>query len=152
MRVGLTLPDYPGRTFDATLTRAAEAVDQASGTELVELQAPNPDGELKPGAYAQAHFPVAGASNSVTIPSSALLFRGDGTSVAVVDRQGRVTLRPVTIGTDRGATLEISRGLSTQDLAIDSPPDSLATGDRVRGQARTSVSGKQDGVRPDAKG
>ena len=153
MHVGLTLPDYPGRTFDATLTRAAEAVDQASGTELVELQAPNPDGALKPGAYAQAHFPVAGASNSVTIPSSALLFRGDGTSVAVVDRRGRVALRPVTIGTDRGATLEISRGLGPGDVAVDSPPDSIATGDRVHARAKQAApADRQTGAKPDAKG
>lgn len=134
MAVDLTLPEFPGRTFKATLTRTAEAVDQASGTELVELQAPNPDGALKPGAYAQAHFPIAGATNSVSIPAGALIFRGDGTSVATVDQQGKVTLKPVTIGTDRGKTLEITDGLTTRDNAINSPPDSIATGDHVRVQ------------------
>jgi RND family efflux transporter MFP subunit len=141
MTVDLSLPEFAGRTFKATLTRTAEAVDQASGTELIELQAPNPDGALKPGAYAQAHFPIAGASNSVTIPASALVFRGDGTGVAIVDGQGRVTLKPVTIGVDRGSTLEITAGLTIHDNAIDSPPDALATGDHVRVQRQPA--GKQ---------
>jgi RND family efflux transporter MFP subunit len=132
MHVPVTLPEYPGRTFDTTLTRTAQAVDQASGTELVELQAPNPDGALKPGAYAQAHFPIASATHSVTIPSGALVFRGDGTSVAVVARGGKVTLKPVVIGVDHGKTLDISNGLSAADLVVQSPPDSIQTGDTVK--------------------
>ena len=96
---------------------------------------PNPDGALKPGAYGQAHFPIAGTANSVTIPASALIFRGDGTAVATIDRTGKVTLHKVTIGTDRGATLEIAAGLKPGDLAVDSPPDSIGDGDRVKVEA-----------------
>lgn len=144
MHATLTLPEYPGREFDAVLTRSAGAIDQQSGTVLVQLEAPNPDGALKPGAYAQARFPIAGAEGSVTIPSSALVFRSDGNSVAVVDRQGRVTLRKITIGTDRGATLEISAGLKPGDTVIDSPPDSIATGDVVRIAAPQPVEPKRD--------
>lgn len=132
MHAQITLPEYPGRTFDAVLTRGAGAVDQQSGTVLVELQAPNPDGALKPGAYAQVHFPITGLANSVTIPASALVFRSDGNSVALVDRAGRVTLKPITIGTDRGATLEVTAGIKPGDTVIDSPPDSISTGERVQ--------------------
>jgi RND family efflux transporter MFP subunit len=131
MAAQITLPEFPGTMFAATLSRAAQAVDQASGTELVELEAPNPRGALKPGAYAQVHFATAGPGHGVTIPASALLFRGDGTSVAVVDGSGKVTLKPVKIGVDHGATLDITSGLQTGDLAIDSPPDAIANGDKV---------------------
>ena len=57
MHATLTVPEYPGRTFDATLTRSAGAVDPQSGTVLVELQADNADRALKPGAYAQVELP-----------------------------------------------------------------------------------------------
>ena len=60
MHVNLTLPEFTGRTFDAVLTRTAGAVDPRSGTVLVELQAANGDRALKPGAYAQASFPLRG--------------------------------------------------------------------------------------------
>ncbi len=155
MHVPVTLPEYPGRNFDTTLTRTAQAVDQASGTELVELQAPNPDGALKPGAYAQAHFPIAGAAHSVTIPAGALVFRGDGTSVAVIDRAGKVTLKPVVIGVDRGKTLEISHGLGVADLVIQSPPDSIQSGDTVKAtmaRPQTAQGGQQGKAGADAKG
>ncbi|USI74874.1 efflux RND transporter periplasmic adaptor subunit [Sphingomonas morindae] len=130
--VTLTLPEYPGRSFDAVLVRTADAVDQQSGTVLVEAQAGNADGALKPGAYAQVRFPLAGAAQSVTIPASAILYRSDGTRVATVDGAGRVHLHNVQIGRDLGDRIEISAGIAATDRVIDSPPDALAEGDHVR--------------------
>jgi RND family efflux transporter MFP subunit len=127
----LSLPEYPDRKFDAVLTRTADAVDQQSGTVLVELQAANGDGALKPGAYAQVTFPLSGASGSVEVPASAILYRSDGTLAAVVDGTGHVRLHPIKIGRDSGDTLEITAGLAATDKLIDNPPDSIANGDPV---------------------
>lgn len=132
MRVTLALPEYPDRRFDAVLTRSAGAVDPGSGTVLVELQAPNGDRALKPGAYAQASFPLAGVGGAVALPASALIVGEDGARVAIVGADGRARLRAVTIGRDLGSTVEITRGLSRTDRVIDSPPDALQDGDRVR--------------------
>jgi len=131
MHATMTLPEYPGRSFDLVLTRTARAVDTSSGTMLVELQADNPDGALKPGAYAQVSFPLSSAPGSLRIPSSALIFNDKGTSVATVDAHDRVTLKPVTIARDLGKSLEIDHGLSPNDRVIDTPPDAIRNGDRV---------------------
>jgi RND family efflux transporter MFP subunit len=132
LHAALTLPEYPGRTFDAVLTRTADAVDQQSGTVLVELQAANGDGALKPGAYAQVRFPISGTSGSVTIPASAVLYRSDGTLVATVGPGNKAVLHPIKIGRDSGDKLEVTAGLSKTDRLIDSPPDSLSNGDPVK--------------------
>lgn len=132
MHAALTLPEYPGRTFDAVLTRNADAVDQRSGTVLTELQAANDDRALKPGAYAQASFPLAGASGAVTLPASALIVGEHGTQVATVGADGRAHLKTITIGQDRGATVQVSSGIAATDRVIDSPPDSLQDGDAVQ--------------------
>ncbi|MGK6321412.1 efflux RND transporter periplasmic adaptor subunit [Sphingomonas sp. DT-204] len=132
MAVKLTLPEYPGRSFDATLTRTAGAIDPSSGTVLVELQAPNGDRALKPGAYAQASFPLRGAGNTLTLPPSALIIGERGTQVALLGPNGRAVLRTVTLGHDQGKVVEITAGLSANDRVIDNPPDSLQTGDPVR--------------------
>ena len=132
MKATLTLPEYPGRTFDATLVRAAGAVDNASGAMLVELQSDNADRALKPGAFAQVSFALGGASGALRIPSSALIFAGNGTTVAVVDEAGRVTIRPITIGRDLGRQLEVSAGLKAGDRVIDTPPDAIQDGDVVK--------------------
>jgi multidrug efflux pump subunit AcrA (membrane-fusion protein) len=108
-------------------------VDPQSGTVLVELDADNRDGALKPGAYAQVHFPLASAG-ALTIPSSALVANGAGTSVAIVGANGRVVFRPVTVTRDNGAAVEIGAGLTGKERVIDTPPDSLRSGDAVHVQ------------------
>ncbi|MFT3968430.1 MAG: efflux RND transporter periplasmic adaptor subunit [Sphingobium sp.] len=132
MSAKLTLPEFPGRDFPATLTRTAQSVDAQSGAVLVQLEAANPDGALKPGAYSQVRFHVgAGRGNSLTLPGSAILYGNDGPTVALVDAGGRVTVKPVTIARDEGATVVISGGLSASDHVIDTPPDAIRSGDKV---------------------
>jgi len=128
----LMLPEYPGRTFDAVMTRTADAIDQQSGTVLVELQAANGDGALKPGAYSQVKFPIVGTSGSVVVPASAILYRSDGTLVATVGPDNKAVIHQIKIGRDMGDTLEVTSGLSRTDRLIDSPPDSLENGDPVK--------------------
>ncbi|SEJ28262.1 RND family efflux transporter, MFP subunit [Sphingobium sp. AP50] len=137
----LTLPEYPGRNFTATMTSSANAVDPQSGAVLVQLQAPNPDGALKPGAFAQVKFQVgAGQGNALTLPGSAILYGNDGPTVAVVGNDGRVTVKPVTIARDEGSTVQISTGITAQDRIVDTPPDAIRTGDKV--QVQTAAAGK----------
>jgi RND family efflux transporter MFP subunit len=134
MHATLGVPEYPGRSFDAVMTRSAGAVDVSSGTVLVELYATNPDRALKPGSYAQVHFALP-ANTTVTLPASALIVREDGTLVATVGADNRIRLKPIHIARDDGATVEVSTGISGNERIVDSPPDTLANGDQVRIQA-----------------
>jgi RND family efflux transporter MFP subunit len=130
-----TVPDLPNQTFVAQLERTADAVNPQSGAMLIQLVYDNRAGLLKPGAYAQVSLDVpvaASAQADVRIPSSTLLFRKEGTAVAVVGPDGRVTIRPIQIAQDFGTQLAIGAGLSSSDLIVDSPSDAIATGDRVK--------------------
>ncbi len=68
------------------------------------------------------------------MPSNALLFRGEGTRVAVIDPQGKVTLHAVTLGRNNGTTVEVTSGLQATDRLVLNPPDSLIDGDVVTTQ------------------
>ena len=127
----LTVPEYPGDSFDAALVRTAGAVDRASGTVLAEFEVNNTGQRLKPGGYAEVAIPMA-AGTAVTLPASALIVTPKGTMVGLVDREGRVTMRPVMIGRDDGASVQIASGLTPQARVIATPPEALAQGDRVR--------------------
>jgi RND family efflux transporter MFP subunit len=129
-----TVPDQPDRVFTAELQRSADAMDVQSGTMLVQLVADNADGLLKPGSYAQVQLdlPASATSSAVRVPASALIFRREGTAVAVVNGDGVVEIRPVRIAQDLGAELEIGSGLKLSDWVIDSPSDAIRSGDRVR--------------------
>jgi len=50
----LHLPQHPDTTFEATVATTSNAINQSARTLLVELHAANPEGQLLPGAYAQA--------------------------------------------------------------------------------------------------
>jgi RND family efflux transporter MFP subunit len=136
MTARFTTPDHPDQQYTAVLERTADAVNANSGSMLIQLTFDNRSGVLKPGAYAQVTLPtadpkVAASAGPVRIPSSALLFRREGTAVAVVGDDGRVSIRPVQIARDYGAELAIGSGLSTSDRVIDSPSDAVSDGDRV---------------------
>jgi RND family efflux transporter MFP subunit len=127
----LTLDEYPGRSFEGTIARNSNAIDQASRTLNVEVDVDNPKSELLPGAYVFVHFKVPEHAASLMIPSNTLLFRSEGLRVGVV-RDGRVQLMPVKIGRDAGATVEIASGLTSKDAVILDPSDSLASGQEVQ--------------------
>jgi len=132
IRCSLAVPEYPGRQFEATLSSTSDAISPQSGTLLVELAVDNRGGELKPGDYAKVTLNLAHAERALTIPASALIFRSSGLQVATLRAGGRIAMKPVQVGRDLGAKVEISSGLDANDRIVDSPPDSLADGDTVR--------------------
>ena len=156
----LELPEYPGRKFPAVLERSSGSVDAQSGAVLVELDADNADNALKPGAYAQVHFASVNSGSSLALPGSAVMYGKAGPSVAVVDKDGVVTVKPVTIARDEGAMVLISVGVSLGDVVIDTPPDAVASGDKVRvtahlpgaidqARAAKATQAKADGAKAD---
>jgi RND family efflux transporter MFP subunit len=138
----LTLDEYPGRSFEGTITRNSNAIDQVTRTLNVEVDVDNAKGELLPGAYVFVHFKVPEHAAILMIPSNTLLFRSEGLRVGVV-RNGRVQLVPVKIGKDAGATVEIASGLTANDAVILDPSDSLASGQEVQIANRVNAPGTQ---------
>ncbi len=128
----LVLPEYNDKTFPAVVTRSAHAVDVASGSVLVELQANNDKGELMPGAYAQVSFKLAINKDRIRIPGSAILYRDQKPAIATINEKNIVTLKPVKIGRDEGTTVEIAAGIMATDRIITTPPDAIRNGDEVR--------------------
>jgi RND family efflux transporter MFP subunit len=127
----LTLDEYPGKSFEGTIARNSNAIDQASRTLNVEVDVDNPKGELLPGAYVFVHIKVPEHVANLMVPSNTLLFRSEGLRVGIV-RDGRVQLVPVKIGRDAGASVEIASGLSSNDAVILDPSDSLTSGQEVQ--------------------
>ena len=132
MKAELSLPEYPGETFTAQLVSTSNAISDQSNTLLVQLEAANANGKLKPGEYAQVSLQLPAGNAMLRVPSSALMFRGDGLQVATVGKDNRVVMKPIRIANDLGPQVEVSSGLDASDEVIDDPPDSLTTGDAVR--------------------
>src|ERR1700682_4917365 len=131
MKATVTLQEFPGQKFTGTVARTADAIDPATRTLNTEVDVPNKDGKLLPGSFGQVHFATGSSVQRITIPVNAMLFRAEGPQVAVVDKDSKVELRPITIGRDFGATLEILGGLEVSDQIIINPSDSLEEGQKV---------------------
>ena len=128
--VSITQAELRGQVFRGTVARTAGSIDAATRTMQVEIQLPNRDGVLLPGAYVQAALPLA-ASKALVIPANTLMIRGAGTLVAVVGADGRIKLKPIKVGRNYGQTVEVLDGVSATDQLVLNPSDSLGEGDTV---------------------
>ena len=128
----IAVPEYPGRSFAATVEASAQAVDVASGTTRMLLVVDNPKGELMTGAFATVRLELPIPEAAIHVPASALIFDQKGLRVATVSAEDRIVLKQVTISRDLGREVEIGSGLSAQDRIVESPPDAIADGDQVR--------------------
>jgi RND family efflux transporter MFP subunit len=129
----VTLQEFAGEKFTGTVVRTADAIDPTTRTLLTEVDVPNKDGRLLPGSFGEVHFTPKIDVNKVTIPVNAMLFRQEGPQVAVVGNDGKVQLRPISIGRDYGTTLEIVGGsVDVNDRIIVNPSDSIENGQQVR--------------------
>ena len=132
MTVNFTVPQYPNRTFQASLVASAGAVASATGTVLVQFGLDNADGALQPGAYADVKFLLPAGANGIRVPATALLFRDEGMQVATVDANNHVKLKTIVIARDMGAAVDVASGVSPTDRIIDNPADALQDGDEIK--------------------
>jgi RND family efflux transporter MFP subunit len=123
--------ELPGKEFRGRVTRTSNAIDPVSKTLLVEVDVPNPSGQLLPGAYANIHFKVPRRVVPLVLPNSSILFQAAGPQVAIVTPGNQVELRKVTLGRDFGDSVEILSGVNPQDTVVANPPDSLTSGTLV---------------------
>jgi RND family efflux transporter MFP subunit len=153
----MSMPEYPNRTFLATVEASSQSVDVASGTTRMQLGLDNTKGELMPGGYANVKLSLQRDSMPLSIPSSALIFNQNGLRVATVGPDDKVLFKTVTISRDLGRTIELASGITAEDRIITAPPDGLADGDQVRvsggkGDVRGSNKPEKVSEKQDAKG
>jgi membrane fusion protein (multidrug efflux system) len=148
-KAALTMPEYPNRTFAATVEASSQSVDISSGTTRMQLALDNSAGELMPGGYANVRLNLQRDAVPLHIPSSALIFNQNGLRVATVGPDDKVLFKTVTIARDLGKEIELASGVTVDDRIITAPPDGLADGDPVRvvgpgAKGKPTASEKQD--------
>src|ERR1700731_4885946 len=138
LKATFEMPQYPGVRFDATLSHISRAMNPASHSMQVELQADNAAGKFFAGSYCNVHFEIPTDANLVRIPSTALVTGDQGTQVATLDRNDKVVLKRVRLGRDFGDSMEVIAGLSPSDRIVDNPPETLTAGERGHVAAETT--------------
>ena len=118
------------RSLEGKIARTANAIDPHARTLRVEVDIPNPDHSLVPGAFVDVVFEVP-SQGGVEIPAAALLFRSAGPQAAVVGQDGIVQFHPVTITRDEGNVVEIGNGLSVGEKVALNLSSRIVDGDKV---------------------
>src|ERR1700716_3087158 len=131
LKASIELPAFPGQHFSGNIVRSSDSIDLVTRTLRTEIDVPNRDGRLFPGSYAQVHFGVNVAAVRLSVPVNTLLFRAEGPRAAVVGADGKIHLKPVTIGRDYGTEVEILGGLDPNESIVLNPSDSLEEGQAV---------------------
>ena len=95
---------------------------------LTEVHVPNPTGALVPGEFGEVTFHLRSSRPAMVIPSNTLLFRAQGSQVALVRDDSKVHLQNIQLGRDFGNSLEVLAGLSPEDSVISNPSDAITEG------------------------
>jgi RND family efflux transporter MFP subunit len=134
MIVGLgaqaTSDQYPGRIFSGKVARSAMSLDPQTHTQRTEVDIPNADLTLEPGMYVRVIFQL-NQRGLLEVPAAAILFRPTGLQVAVVEGDGRVDFRPITVAKDNGDVVVLASGARTGDRVALNISSAITPGELV---------------------
>ncbi|WP_367421085.1 efflux RND transporter periplasmic adaptor subunit [Snodgrassella alvi] len=109
--------EYPqkGRLLFTDMT-----VDEGTGEVKVRAEIPNDDDMLLPGQFVRVEIPQAEIQNAIVLPQQAVTRGASGDTVTVVNADGSLAVRPVTVVQQKGTNWVISGGLRAGDkVAMD---------------------------------
>ncbi|HEY0191344.1 MAG TPA: efflux RND transporter periplasmic adaptor subunit, partial [Kofleriaceae bacterium] len=107
-----------GTELDGTVAQVSAVVDPERHTVPVRVQLANPEGLLRPNAYAQVRFfdPTKAA---VSLPSDAVMSDGAKSYVYVQDKaKGTFVHRDITVGSPSNGKVPVLAGLSPKDPVV----------------------------------
>ncbi len=122
------------QTFPGKVTRFSVDVRQDTRTMHTEVDVPNPKRVLLPGLYAEATLSLEHRDDIPTVPLQAINHAADKASVFIVNGNGEIEDRPVTLGISTSTDAEVVSGLNEGEEVIVSDRSGLKPGQRVRPQ------------------
>ncbi|NIZ10328.1 efflux RND transporter periplasmic adaptor subunit [Pseudooceanicola sp. HF7] len=137
--VELTLAD--GSTYEHTgqLTAAEPHVDEQTGVIQLRMEFANPDEFLLPGMYVQVEMPTNTVEGVYLAPQEGVSRDRDGNPTAmIVNAEGVVEPRALTVLQDKGNMWVVSDGLAPGDRIIVEGLQKVAPGATVNAEERAA--------------
>ncbi len=126
---------FPDLSFTATIARVGGTMDPKTRTMPVELDVPNPKGQLAPGMFPSVSWQVASKSSVLLVPPTAVAVTTERTFVCRI-REGRVEWVDVTRGAVSGGLVEVRGLLDEGDVIARRGTDELRVGMRVQASVK----------------
>jgi cobalt-zinc-cadmium efflux system membrane fusion protein len=116
--VYFTVLAYPDRTFPATISYVAAALDPTSRRLLVRAAVDNAAGLLKPEMFANVRIMTGESDVEIAVPRDAIIYEGDAARVWVARDDNGIELRRIQVGLTNGKMVEVLGGLAPSDRVI----------------------------------
>jgi len=114
------------------VTLVSPALDPNSTTVEVWIEAPNPDGTLRPGMTVRVQAVAQALTNAIVVPASAVLKTADGANMVMVVRDGVAHQVPIEVGVRDSDRVQITKGLSGSETVIVSGGYALPDNTKVK--------------------
>jgi membrane fusion protein (multidrug efflux system) len=146
----VTLDAIPDKAYDGRVFAINPLIDANGRSVVIRAQVANKDGRLRPGMFARVRLFTTGNQDTLVVPEESLFPLGDDKYVyKVVD--GKATRQKVVIGQRREGRVEVTEGLTPEDVVVTAGAIKLREGAPVAianaAPAATPV-GKTDTVTP----
>lgn len=116
--IELKVATYPEDTFTGTVYFIAPQVNEQTRTVLVKAKLPNPLGKLHSGMFASLELTLNVRPNALVVPETAIIPKGDEVHVFIIDNENKAQMKTVKSGLRVDGIIEITDGLSADDIVI----------------------------------
>jgi membrane fusion protein, copper/silver efflux system len=116
-RLAISVPAYPGHSFNIEKWNILPSVDQTTRTLQVRLQVTNRDELLKPGMNAYLHLNTQ-SEEMLLIPSQAVIDTGDEQRVIAVDSEGRFVPKAIRVLAESQRQSGVASGLREGESVV----------------------------------
>jgi len=119
-KVLFRVDSFEAREFAATIRYIPPVVTTDTRTLVIEAEASNSDGLLRPGMFATARIQLDKQHDMLYVPGTAVLWEGDSARVFVV-RDGVARQQVVALGEVAGPLIRVVSGLKGDELLVAAP-------------------------------
>ena len=127
-KIDFTLSDYPEKVFTGQISRASGVISSNVRSEAIEIDIPSENGLIKPGMYAEVHFPVNSSVSGFVIPSSAIVHSTKGIYVIGKDAEGNSEFISIKEGMNSKDTTEVFGNLKEGQMIMAHPSSEIENG------------------------
>jgi len=124
-------PDNKSVADRGTLQVVDNQVDQTTGTVKLKAEFPNADLQLWPGQFVNVRLLIETLRQVVVVPTAAVQRGPNGTFAYVVNEEGSVAVRPVTVAQQDDVQAVIANGLNAQERVVTTGFARISEGTKV---------------------
>ncbi|MBR5229032.1 MAG: efflux RND transporter periplasmic adaptor subunit [Firmicutes bacterium] len=118
MEVDVYVESISAEPFKGKITAVSEAPALGYYTYPVTVSVEDPEGVIKAGMFAEVRLTAVKKENVIAVPSDAVITSGSEKKIVLLNQDGTVTVKKITVGIDNGDLAEITSGIKVGDKIV----------------------------------